>query len=212
VVFRSFIDDETPDPEIQGYRRSLRPWLVEVGAAPELEPWEDRVVSQALGRLDARTKIEGTWACEGLAVLAWALRRFELPRHDLSVEPTEVTAALEFMQPAATELAGKVTSRSWDDIRTRAKTALTVHWRIQKFLDEPVAADLVHLSKTSWYGQFSLEGVALAKSDLAIGGVPISRASAEAVHAAASIALERHRAFNWLMGYEGTYSSVDTTV
>ena len=47
-----------------------------------MEPKEWEVLQRPLGRLDQRMQIEATWRLEGLAVLAWALGRFEVPPHD----------------------------------------------------------------------------------------------------------------------------------
>ena len=60
-------------------------------------------------------------------------------------------------------------------------------------------------------GRENLEGIPLSESDLSIDGVPIARAAAKTVQRALAIAEERHRAFNWLRGYNPIYSETDTS-
>lgn len=71
--------------------------------------------------------------------------------------------------------------------------------------------DFVAFARTAWFGPLNIEGIALAESDLSVGGVPIARAAADAIRTASSIAIERHKAFNWLLGYDEIYSEVDTS-
>jgi hypothetical protein len=53
-------------------------------------------------------------------------------------------------------------------------------------------------------------GLEVAERDLALRGVPITRADAETVGTTASILTERRLAVTWLQGYDALYSEGDT--
>jgi hypothetical protein len=209
-VCRSFVDADTADEQLCSLNARILPWLTKTGATSELEPWEAAALAQPMGRLDKQTRINGAWLSEGLVVLAWALGRHELPSHDTCVDPKEVTNALEFLQPTAATLLSRVSLRSEDEIQCGADRAFAVHWRLVEFSVSHKHMNFTSFAKTAWFGPLDTAGVTLVESDLAIDGVPLARASADAVRKASGIALERHRAFNWLHGYGEVYSRVET--
>ena len=51
----------------------------------------------------------------------------------------------------------------------------------------------------------------LIDGDLAVQGERIERLSEDQYHMATSIARERHKAFNWLLGFDRIYSLVRTS-
>jgi hypothetical protein len=211
VVCRSFIDEDPRDEQCRSLHARMPPWLADVGAASELEPWESSALSQPLGRLETQTRVNGSWASEGLAVLGWVLQRYDLPSHDSCVDPQALTMALEFLEPRAAVLLSSVTLRSADEIQTGADRAFAVHWRLRQFSLSRQRMDFAEFARTAWFGPLNIQGVALAESDLSICGVPITRAAADKMRTASSIAVERHKAFNWLLGYDDIYSEVDTS-
>jgi hypothetical protein len=210
VVCRSFIDEHPADEQCLALNGRILPWLAEVGAESELEPWESSALSQPLGQLDNQARVNGSWASEGLAVLGWALRRYNLPPHDTCVDPQALTTTLGFLQPAAS-LVGTASIRPVEEIQSGADRAFAVHWRLRQFSLSRAHMDFADFARTAWFGPLNIEGVALAESDLSIGGAPIARAAADALRTASSIAVERHKAFNWLLGYDEVYSEVDTS-
>lgn len=211
VVCRSFIDEHHQDETCRSLHGQMRSWLSEVGADPELEPWESAALSQPLGQLDMQTRVDGSWASEGLAIIGWALRRYDLPPHDVCVDPRALTNAFDFLQPDAAAFVGVASLRSIEEIQTGAARAFAVHWRLRQFSLSREHMDFVAFARTAWFGPLNIEGIALAESDLSVGGVPIARAAADAIRTASSIAIERHKAFNWLLGYDEIYSEVDTS-
>ena len=58
----------------------------------EMEPTERDFVRSPLGRAHEAVSVASSWRVEGLAVLAWSLKRFELPPHDTMVPPLAVRA------------------------------------------------------------------------------------------------------------------------
>jgi hypothetical protein len=71
--------------------------------------------------------------------------------------------------------------------------------------------DFLEFAETAWFGPLSLEGVQLVDGDLAVKGHAISRASANDVRLATSIALERHVAANWLLDASRPLSETDAS-
>ena len=211
IVCRSFIDQHPENEESTALNDRIRPWLVETGAESELEPWEAAALSQPFGKLDNQTRLNGTWLSEGVAALAWALCRYDLPAHDVSVDPQAVTNAVNFLQPDAAALLRNPSLRPATEIALGAERAFAVHWRLRQFSLTPEHMDFVDFARTAWFGPLNIEGVLLAESDLSVEGVPISSAPVDALRTISSIALERHKAFNWLLGYDEVYSEVDTS-
>ena len=199
------------DDQCRTLNARINPGLAEVRAESELELWEAAALAEPLGHLPIQTRVNSSWASEGLAVLGWAIERFDLPAHDCCVDPKAVTNAVEFLQSAAATLAHRVTLRSCNEIQTGADRAFAVHWRLRQLSLTRAHMDFAEFARNAWFGPLNIEGVTLADSDLSIGGVPIARAGPAAVQTAASIAVERHRAFNWLLGNSETYSEVDTS-
>jgi hypothetical protein len=98
-----------------------------------------------------------------------------------------------------------------EEIQSLQASMLTAHWRLRQFGLQPEHIDFAEFVKTAWWGPLSLEGLRLVDGDLAIGDVAISRATDEDLSRCASIVLERHRALNWLAGWDKLYSEVDTS-
>lgn len=210
VVCRSFIDQ--PDNEqCISLQSRIKPWLGSVNAESELELWEADALNSQLGTLDPQTRANASWASEGLAVLAWALGLFDMPPHDECVDPQELTSDLDFLQPSAIELFEESKLRSSEDIQKAAKSSFAVHWRLRQFSLVKESMNFAEFAKTAWFGPLDIEGIALLEDDLAIEGQPISKATADSIRMASSIAMERHKAFNWLLGYDEIYSEVDTS-
>jgi hypothetical protein len=64
------------------------------------------------------------------------------------------------------------------------------------------------VSHCAW-GPLTLSDVSLIDGDLAIRGERIDRIPEDWYHRALSIARERHKAFNWLLGFDPVYSWVE---
>lgn len=210
LVCRSFID-QPDDEQCISLQLRIKPWLQEVDAESELELWEADALNSQLGTLDSQTRTNASWASEGLVVLAWALGLCDLPPHDQCVDPQELTCDLDFLQPSAVELFKESESRGSDDIRQEERRTFAVHWRLRQFSLVRESMNFAEFAKTAWFGPLDINGIELLEDDLAIQGQPISKATADSVRMAFSIAMERHKAFNWLLGYDETYSEVDTS-
>ncbi|MEM7011061.1 MAG: hypothetical protein AAF585_06205 [Verrucomicrobiota bacterium] len=79
------------------------------------------------------------------------------------------------------------------------------------FRVRPEKADFLSMENGAWWGPMNLSWAQFEDRDLVIGGQAISNADPDAVRTAGSIAMERHKASNWLLGYSAIYSETDTS-
>src|SRR5262249_34321736 len=81
-----------------GMHRKLLGWMSSVGVEPEFEAVEEAVLQSPPGRLAEQDFLNAMWRVEGLAVLAWALGRLQLPRYDELVDIDAVWDSMGFLQ------------------------------------------------------------------------------------------------------------------
>jgi hypothetical protein len=209
LAWRAWLE-EAPVPEAQARLEDLRAWLEAQGLLGELEPEELALLRMPPGSWRMRERIDRSWAGEGAAVLAWALGLVELPPHDTLVDPQGLwrEAGLLDAAPAALRAPSlrPPAEREW-----LGRRLLGLHWRLRDFTLRPHGMDYARFARECWFGGFDLAGIPLAAGDLAVDGAPLAAAPPEAVRRALSIALERHRAINWLEGQHPLWSEVDTS-
>ncbi len=173
---------------------------------PELLRW----LEAPRGTLTQRQVVEGSWRTEGLAVLAWALGLAELPPHDESAEAAALMEKVGLLAEGTPGVLGAPTLRPVEELNRMERRLFVLHWRLRDFGLKPRAMDFGEFARTAWFGPFDISGIALAQKDLALDGLPISKAPPEKVGECQSIAMERHQAINWLLGRHVVYSLVDT--
>lgn len=193
VARRAVLEPDGSDEELG----RLREACAEVSS--ELEPEELALVAAPIGALGERQVIDASWRIEGLAVLAWALGLRALGPHD---EESEAAALVEALARQASVLRPTV------ELAGMASSLLTIHWRLVEWRVNPRPIDLESFVARASFGPLSVAGVPLADGDLAIAGVAIAAAPPERVRLATSVARERHRAANWLLGDHPIYSHV----
>lgn len=208
IICRCFIDQATEEERSYELNEQLLPWLRVVGASAELEAWEAAALARPLGKLEARPRVDGSWMSEGLGVLGWALSQYDLPGHDTCVVPQDVMSSLKFLHPDAGELYDLLDLRPREELLGYASRAFAIHWRLREFSLNPVAIDFRHFARHGWFGPVRIDGIELVDGDLGICRSPLSKASEESVNQAWSIAGERHRAANWLLGLGEEYSEI----
>jgi hypothetical protein len=212
VTCRASLERGAGNPTAEGIYAQLGPWLRGLDLESELEPHEAQLIAAPLGTLSPQQAINGTWLAEGLAVLAWALGRHELSAYDEGEDPPPLTDSLGFLnEDDAPALLASPRLRPAAEIEAYAASVLTLHWRLRDFGLRPQPMDFAKFVREAKWGPLTLEGLRLADGDLAIGANPIAKAPADHVRYCQSIAQERHRAANWLLGYESVYSEVDTS-
>lgn len=160
----------------------------------------DNVVIAAAGR------------SEGLAVLAWALQRFDLPDYDVPTYPSELAQqSIGFgNQEVARSFLDSAALRPTSEIDRFATHATVVGWRLRQFAIQPGPMDLVaFLRRFSTFQETWLGGLRIVDGDLALGARPISQATAEEIQRCQRSAVERQIAAYWLQGDDPVYSRVD---
>jgi hypothetical protein len=178
----------------------------------EIEPDEWKVIQRPPGNLDQRATINATWRLEGLAVLAWALGRSELPRYDELVNPRNLLESVGMGDEAvARNLLASPTLRRREELEGLRDQIFAFHWRVRNSRLHPGAMDFAKFARDAWFGPLDIRPFRLLKGDLALGKYPISKAPQEVLGKALSSALERHLAINWLTYGGEVYSETDTS-
>jgi len=192
-------------------RRRLLDWVESLNLGDELEPNEWKVLQRPVGKLDHDDAFNAMWRVEGLVVLAWAFRRHELPPDDEMVEPADLFRSMRFLDVEAGRAFLKSAElRTAEELTAMQTHLLMLNWRLVEYSVRPQAMDFVAFSKSCWIGSFDIGGFQIVNNDLAIGGVAIHDADDTKRGGVGNLAIERHRAINWIMGYGEIYSKTDT--
>lgn len=112
VVCRGSIDSSAGQPEAESLHKRILDWLTTLSLWDDVELREERALRAALGTLDEKEVIRITWYAEGLAVLAWALNRLDLPQHDEKVDAYAVADSVSFLSEDAADVIGAASLRS----------------------------------------------------------------------------------------------------
>jgi hypothetical protein len=214
VVCRGSIDGGAGDEHAEKLPGRIKPWLEGAALTDHLEPWEGRIMRAALGQLPSQCISDATWAVEGLAVLAWALGRSELPEHDASVDPFAVTDAVGFLADDASDFIATAELRSPDELNDYRELMYAIHCRLRGFLRREEANDFSAWVEQAWLDRLRLaRGHLIVDHDLSISGKPIAAAAPGDVRRCERVINERHRTSIWLVGEEHPFYwdwSVDT--
>jgi hypothetical protein len=206
VANRGMLDHERhaldePDED----RKYMLNWIEDLGLAEEVEPDEWELLQSPVGTLRQQKTIDAIWRFEGFVVLLWAIGMCELPPYDETVDTQEAFKAMgQFDPDTARRLIKNATLRPAEELERYRVRAVMTNWRLRNFRIHPGRMDFVEFSKDCLIGSFDLEGFRIIDHDLAIGD-----ADASAVGCAESIACERHRAINWVLGEGRIYSETD---
>jgi hypothetical protein len=184
-------------------------WVDHVGIAGELEQGEDLLIRTAIGQLDRQAVVDAKWRCEAMVVLAWCLGRLQLPRYDEQYGSLQVAEALGFPRERSATVLAAPSLRPHPEIQHGANTYLTVDWRLRQYSVDPDPIDFANYVSHCTWGPLTLSDVSLIDGDLAIRGERIDRIPEDWYYRALSIARERHKAFNWLLGFDPVYSWVE---
>jgi hypothetical protein len=221
LTARAVLED---DPRARGAaerHRELLEWVREIGIEDELEgpdpdwpdePNERSILAAPPGKLDPRSHVNTSWRAEGLAVLAWALGRYDLPPHDQPAKVEDLWEAVGHLRAdRARELLASPVLRPREEIGALRGRLFALHWRLRDYFVRPERMDFAEFARTSWFGPLDIAGLPLAKGDLALGGKPIDQADPRVFADAHSAAQERHLAVNWLSEGPRLYSEADTS-
>lgn len=211
VACRAFIDDSGGEEWGPKLHRDLKAWIPRTGLRDECEEWELALLEAPLGKLDPKDRVNASWMSEGMAVLSWALGKSDLPPHDETADPKAVADGLGFLKESAGGLLASPRLRSEAELGEMEERMFAVHWRLREFSLTRKPVDLRKVAGNPWMGETGVRQLPLIGGDLSIRGVRISDAGEKDWRGCLSIALERHRAANWLAGFCPVYSDVDTS-
>lgn len=210
VTCRGSIEKDANERGAEKLRKSTVDWLYRIGADREMESQELALLSTPLGELEKKRARDATWVSEGLVVLAWALRRAPLPVFHVECEPSDVANAIGFLADRGDTILANPQLREANEITVEWEKYLTLHWRLRQFSIEPGIMDLVAYVSSCEWGPLRLNDIGLCDGDLAVEGVRIDRLEYFEFRRVLSLVQERHRAFNWLRGWDPVYSEVTT--
>ncbi len=156
LVCRGFIEVESP-AEVDELKASLLPWIDLVGARQEMEQHELVALTAPLGALDAQAQINLAWAVEGLAVLTWAMKRYDLHPDDTLAEPQSVTGTLIFLHESAKALVAEPTLREESELQAMKEECYTKHCHLKEFASNPLNVEKVKEKEFSISSSISRE-------------------------------------------------------
>jgi hypothetical protein len=189
----------------------IREWVQDLGLRDECESIEWERIITPIGEMREQEMIDSVWRLEGLAVLAWALDLFELPRYDTLVDVDKLLSAVGFLHEKAGTILASPKLRDQEQIDGLAEQLLAYHWRMRDFSLRPIAIDFRDFGENCWFGPISVDWAEIVDGDLALEGAPIVSAPDDTLGRCSSCAMERHLAINWLRGWSETYSDTDTS-
>ena len=209
IVCRAFIDSGETDPDAISLHEHILSWLTRLNLWDEMEPSEEKLLRAPLGRLASADVLRATWLVEGLAVLAWAIGRFDLPLCDEQVNPYAITDALWFLSGDAADIIGDAVLRSPAELEAYRELLYAIHSRLRDFTRHQIKDDFIHWINPEWLAYLNMTATDLvARGDLSIDGKPIWETEKGRLREVLSITSERHRATIWLMGEQTNYSEI----
>jgi hypothetical protein len=212
-AFRGLLEDDAgkPDqPRAEALRGELAGWLRATPAAAEADDEELAFVETPIGEGFRDEIVQRVWAAEGAQLLLWALGARPLPAFDHSEHPYAIARAIGLLGDGPPALLAAPALRPAAELEAQRRRLLGIHWRLVEQRVNPGRVDFRGFARTAWFGGFDLADLPLADDDLAIGGVPLWQAPPPALRLASSIAIERHRAANWLAGAHPRFWRVAT--
>jgi hypothetical protein len=217
MAYRASLEQFAGEARYEALRRRLAEWVKHLDLTGELEKDESGFLRVPLGQADEQMRQDASWRVEGLAVLAWALKRLELPLYDDQVNARDAMISIGFseqlldtMDTAATlTCLRKARLRPAAEIDAYATHATLVNWRLRQFnLDGKRMKFGAYLRSHQSFKESWLGGLHFVAGDLALGSNSLGKAPAEHVAAFTSTAQERQEAAYWLQGEDPIYSHV----
>ena len=213
VTAKALLEPQNLSPAEAEHRcKRLLNWVGELGLEKELEPNETALLHRPVGTLDEQDFVNAAWNLEGLAVLAWALRRFDLPPYDELVDPDALLKSMGFLDlNRSMEILHTDAIRPRSELRTLQNQIFALHWRVRDYRLRPNPLDFAKFAREAWFGPLDISLARLEDGDLAIQDDTISHATDEAFATVSSTLSERHKAINWLVNGGDIYSETDTS-
>lgn len=212
VVCRSFLEEWPEGTERDDTHAWLLEWLDLMKLRPHLEPDEKWTLDAKLGELPKRLYVQGTWHCEGLAILSWALQLADFPPHDQKVSPVAITRHFQLMEESASEILESAKLRPRAELEAAREWFYSLHCNLRQFLFYNGTGEVA-----AWNADY-LHTLGLSPEELmplgrlAFRGKPLSEAERGELEEWECVIRERHRASIWLEDASEAYTelAVDT--
>lgn len=198
ISCRAITDQDRDNDDAARLAKRAGDWLHAIGLDKESTDWERSILMAPFGSLMERDAINGSWLSEAVVVLAWSLGRTELASFDQQCDPADAANSLGFLQSSDETVLSNPTLRSREELDEYNDFVYNLHWRLRDYSLHKQPYDCSNLLG-GYTGKYGLK---LKDKDICIASVPITRADDSIVRSVESITRERHRASNWLVGYE----------
>jgi Domain of unknown function (DUF4272) len=203
LTCRGSLDTEGSDASAMNAR--LRQWFERLALGDEADESERALMAAPLGSLEPAGAVRATWNAEGLAVVAWALRRFALPPHDTKVDPFEVTDAVGLLSDDVW-LLDQPELRSAEQLTALRDVLYGLHSRLTDFRRHRTTKDARTWFEPAWFEALQLVSPFAVDGDIALDGRTLAEASERHLEECLWITAERHRASIWLVGESRHYA------
>ena len=198
---RGYIDRGSGDADAESLRDRMLQWLSRFGLIEQLSAFERDAMRAPLGSLTSSLESRITWEAEGLAVLAWALGRGELPEHDGEVDPYAVTDSMYFLADDADTVICEAKLRSAEEILAYRELMYGIHCRLRDFLRNGGTKDFASWIEMRWLQILKVDTArVITEGDLGFKGQPIGSVEADQLKRYEWAISEQHRASIWLAG------------
>ena len=199
VVSCCAITNQQPDSnEAASLAKRAYDWLRAMGLHEEVSESERRILTTPFGTLSERDAINGSWLSEAVLVLAWSLGRTELRPFYLQCDPADAANSLGFLKSLSETVLNNPALRPSDELDQYNDFIYNLHWRLRDYSLRKRPYDCSNLVG-AYAGKYGLE---LKENDVCIAGAPITLADDTVLRPVESITRERHRASNWLVGFD----------
>ena len=183
--------------------------LRELGVWYEMSDSERKFMRAAPLEIELQTVIDTMWLSESAVCLLWSLGYVDrLPPYDQQSDPSLTN---QLPRESMKDLESKVALRAVSEIQRQRDIAELWHWRSRTRSlreDGTLAARLPEGERIGDILRLTAEKAAAdgfflapVNGDFPAFGKPYREISEQEYFLATSIAIERHRAFNWLCGY-----------
>jgi Domain of unknown function (DUF4272) len=207
LACRAMIDVDPSAAEMAG---AILQFVRGVGLEDAFEPCEARILQAPFGTLSEFEVVETSWVVEGIAVLAWALGKMELPPFSTKCPAAPVSIALGMFRPGTKETLSEAALRDAAEIESLALSYLALNWRIGRQIENPEKLDFAGQLSDPNRPHLLVDGLELRDGDLTIDGVELGQVGPDRFGEVFTIVRQRFNAFKWLQGYAACYGAEPT--
>lgn len=197
----------------------LQGWILAEGLEPALSTVERANFAKPVGQWSQREIVNASWSAEALGVLTWALGALhDLPAYDVQVDPFILEQVVPLFGPVRPWVEGSQL-RPVEIIERARDLAELWHWRSRTTklvrtrpdVQPPNGLTFAQIIATAADGAHARGDLtAPIRQDFPAFGRAYAELTDDQYSQVTSIAMERHRALNWLCGYSEDWDEVPT--